>query len=209
MRPNLSHNIDNSIEELDLGLASNSVKSRDLESGTSDVFCNFVNSEMDDLLILENFNHMNDLQDEVSHNMHLTSDPPLSELSSVGTLQTSSLVHHFENDVTFLDVLEVDDNNPLETTSHLDTYGATESGPSKLIRTLSEELLPRGKNSLPILDLTPVILNDVTTPDITKSSISSEELTDETEKLSSESKFGHYGRSSKNESVPYFKMHCP
>ena len=95
MRPNLSQNISNGTEQVGLGLASNSVKSRDPESGISDVWCNLVNSKIDDPLIIENFNYTNDLQDEVSRNMHLTSDPPLSGLSSVGTLQTSEKKPHW------------------------------------------------------------------------------------------------------------------
>ena len=72
---------------------------------------------------------------------------------------------------------------------NLDTYD--EPGDSELKRPLSEEFPPCSENetleSIPTLDLTPTVLNGVTTPNISKSSMSSEKLSEtgtDTENLS-------------------------
>ena len=56
---------------------------------------------------------------------------------------------------------------------------------------LSEEVLPPDGNeilgnSIPILYLTPVVINNITSPDISESNISSEEQADETENFFSD-----------------------
>ena len=97
-----------------------------------------------------------------------------------------------EDDVSsFTFTIDSSESNALETTiqENLDTHGGLNrehlDDPSEFSRTLSEVFSPIGGNeilgnSIPIFDLTPVILNDVTTPDISESSTSSEELTGET-----------------------------
>ena len=90
MKPNLNENINDDTETVGLGLASICVKSRDPESGISDVYYSFVNSDIDESFILDDFNQMNNPQNEGSSNVNITSDSPLSGLSLVGDLPTLS-----------------------------------------------------------------------------------------------------------------------
>ena len=93
-----------------------------------------------------------------------------------------------------INALDSSKSNVLETTiqENLDSYGGLREhpdGPLEFRRTLSEELLPVGGNgisgnTMPIFDLTPVIPNDIITPDISESNASSVELTDEADNSS-------------------------
>ena len=168
-------------------------------SGASDALYSLASTEGDEFSNIEDPTITTNIQDELYSNVRSTSDAPVA-VAKCSPLNISSSTSH-PSETTFHEGMGID----RDPKGHLDTVESNRAQLEKLQSCVENEI--RG-NPIPIfdlintsltahsrtsiapnfantLDITPTVLNDITTPNISKSSISSEILSEpETENLS-------------------------
>ena len=165
-------------------------KSVSTESGASDALRNLLSTDED---FASDIANLSTTYEKLQRSTSSTSDVPLTVLENpsfiidrtAGNPPEAIIVN--ENIDAYAgpngqsSILELSTTSTLnQENDNLDTFHEPDgfSDTSELQRSLSEELSPCSKNnvswkSIPTLDLTPTVLNDVTTPNISNSSISS------------------------------------